>query len=205
MYNVYKSLDEVEDDSVYIKKASRLRRYFYSKGVYSVALKYDLESYQRQQDPVNTENLLESLILLDKNQKAQEIFDSAEEKTLRVKTFGLLLKARTGQVETAVREFKEYDIKPENNPLLMFDFARIAILAECDDLWVEPLIYSLRYSDLSAIETLKNMILACAEFAELHENDVFIYVLQTPSRGDQFICPTEKTAVNVRQRSKSCQ
>ena len=183
--------DDISDQQWH-RHVAFMRNYYYKTGLYRDALINDQLAYEKEQTAPLAENLLESLSLLDMNEKAGELIVGISEPSLRIQTMALLLRARNGQPQQALKQFDSLNIDHQLYPLCLFDLARISVLAGNDDKWINALIYALRYSDTLKVISVREMATSCTEFKELQEVTVFQQILQTPSRVDTEACPISK-------------
>ena len=183
--------------------AEIIRNYLYSKGIYENALEYDSFLYELAPTPKTAEYILESYSILNMNTEARKFMSDLNESSLRITTLSLLFNLRNSEISTeqAHQIIDQMNIDPIENPMCMFDIARIYCLTNQNSQeWVTPLIYSLRYANEANPNTIISMTMNASELQSIKDTEVFAQILKTPSRNETTQCAIDNDCIKCSKK-----
>lgn len=177
----FMSLREKLNDLTPVEKKveykTKLRTYMYSRGLYHWALELDSRFCEKKTgDERDQEQLLETLLMLDKDQQAGELAAGGGSGSYRWRSLTLLLKARVGNPAEIVSECEALLSDPEAEILCHFDLARIKALAG-DDRWEDILADILAEQSTDNWQALKAMLITATEFAPYRKDKAYLAIV----------------------------
>ncbi len=155
---------------------AKLRAYMYSRGLFYPALELDSVSWEKYPSEQEQEQLLETLLMLDKDQRAGELAADGGSGSYRWQSLTLLQKARVGKPSEIVSECEALLTGSEAGILCQFDLARIMALAG-DNRWEDVLADLLAEQSFHNWQSLKVMLKTAAEFAPYRKEKAYLTIM----------------------------
>ncbi|MBN2065172.1 MAG: hypothetical protein JW745_10250 [Sedimentisphaerales bacterium] len=203
-----KKLNGTIPDGKWPEYKAKLRAYMYSRGLFYLALELDSKAWEKYPSEQQREQLLETLLILDKNQQAmaltvEQAADLSSDSD-RWRSLNLLLAARTGEISSVLAKYDDLTFDLKEKPLCQFDLARIMALAG-DDRWEDILAEFLAEQPTGDWQALKSMMVSATEFTPYRQGKTYLSIVAEIDKRILFLhscykteCPKERLQEPVR-------